>query len=317
MAGRGVDRRRWTLLVVVLLALGFGAVAALIASPSHESSGSPTAQPYHPVPAVIFVELLWIGVPAFFAVWVGNLILTRARDGNSIPVAPALILFFVVGLLLVGILALAGIIHPFGGLGPAPPTNSTGTGSTGGGGGGTGVNGSCKNCTGNATGPPLTYPTWALDDLAFAGIGLVAILLLVYVVAVRRSLAGEQPEDAREAVRRELRRALEKLADSEPADPREIILALYARLLLRLQPRVVSTEPLTPREIERVLVEELGIRAAPAQQLTRIFEEARYSQRPIATGTVEQTRQALQQVLADLGGVVPHSTPAAAQLQGR
>jgi hypothetical protein len=304
------DRRRWTLLVVVLLALGFGVVAALIASPSHQSPSSPTTQPYRPVPAVIFVELLWIGVPAFFGIWVLNLILTRVRDGNAIPVVPALVMFLVVALLLVGILALAGIVHPFGGLAPSPPTNSTGTGSSGG--SGTGVNGSCKNCTGNGTGPPLTYPTWALDDLAYAGIGLVVLLVIVYLVAVRLSSAGPDTEDAREAVRRELYRALQKLADSASADPREIILALYARLLLRLQPRVATTDPLTPREIERVLVDELGIRAAPAQLLTRIFEEARYSHRPIATDSVERTREALEQVLADLGGVVPHSPPPAA-----
>jgi hypothetical protein len=315
MPRRRVDRRGGTLVLVVLLALGFGVVAAFIASPSQATPGSPSNHPYQPVPAIIFVLVLAIGVPTFVAIWIINLVLTRIRDGNTVPTTAAvvaLVTFLVIALVLVGLLALAGVFHHLGpGTEPAP-TNSTGTGSSGG--GGTGVNGSCKNCTGNATGPPITYPTWALGGIALVGVALAGLLALVYFVALRQAPGGDGSEDPREAVRREFRRALQKLAESDPEDPREIILALYARLLLRLQPRVASTEPLTPREIERVLVDALGIRAAPAQQLTRIFEEARYSHRPVAAGTVELTREALQQVLTDLGGVAPSTTfPVAAR----
>lgn len=296
------DPRRWRLLLVLLLALGFGAVAAFIASPSQSpSSGTPSYHPYHPTPAVIFVDLLAVGVPTFFAGWIIWLLTMRSR-GQSMPLAFSAIIFVVVLLLMVVFLSVVGLLHQSAWPTQQSPGNpSSGTGTSGSG----GLNESCPNCTPSTSASPIPFPTWALGTLAFAGVGIAGLIVALYLLTFRRAPSAPAAEDPRAALRRELQRALQRLADSEPEDPREIILALYARLLLRLQPRLAATEPLTPREIERVLIDHLGIRAVPAERLTRIFEEARYSSRPMSAAMVAETRVALQQVLEDLGGVVP------------
>lgn len=307
------DPRRWRLLLVLLLAVGFGAVAAFIASPSPSSPASaPSYHPYHPTPAVIFVDLLAVGVPTFFAGWIIWLLTLRAR-GQTMSLAFSAIIFVIVLLIMVVFLSVVGLLHQSAW--PSQPTSGSPAGTPGTP-GGTGINNSCTNCTGGSAIPPVTLPVWELGGLVVAGLAIAGLIALVYALYVRRSSSGAAAEDPREALRRELRRALQQLADSEPEDPREIILALYARLLLRIQPRLAATEPLTPREIERALVEQLGIRAAPAERLTRIFEEARYSSRPMSLAMVAETRAALQQVLEDLGGVIP-APLAAPRVSGR
>ncbi|MCI4346069.1 MAG: DUF4129 domain-containing protein, partial [Thermoplasmata archaeon] len=76
----------------------------------------------------------------------------------------------------------------------------------------------------------------------------------------------------------------------------------YARLLLRLRPSLAATEVLTAREIEQALVDRWQVRTVPAERLTRLFEEARYSTRPLPADAVATTRNALEQILEDLGG---------------
>ncbi|HEV2449690.1 MAG TPA: DUF4129 domain-containing protein [Thermoplasmata archaeon] len=303
------DPRRWRLLIVLLLAVGFGAVAAFIASPAPSAhSGTPSYHPYHPTPAVIFVDLLAVGVPTVFAGWIIWLLTMRVR-GQTMPMAYSAIIFVLVLLAMVVFLSVVGLLHQSAWpTQSSPGTPTAGTGNPG----GPGVNSSCTNCTGGSPAPPIAFPTWALGTLAFSGLAIAGLIVLLYVLTFRRSPSAAGAEDPRDALRRELRRALQQFADSEPEDPRQIILALYARLLLHIQPRMAATEPLTPREIERTLVAHLGIRPVPAERLTRIFEEARYSSRPMSAEMVAETRAALGQVLEDLGGVIP--APLAAPL---
>ncbi|MCI4334187.1 MAG: DUF4129 domain-containing protein [Thermoplasmata archaeon] len=304
----GSSRRGRTLLLLLLLSLGFGAVAALIASPTHAPAPSGPGQ-YQPVPAVIFVDLLAAGVPTAFLIWLVFTIHVRQRQGPSNSVQYGLLTFLIVVFIVVGLLSLGGLLHQSawpGQAGPAQPTNGTSPG--GGGGNTTGLNSSGSGALPRAS---LSLPSWVWYAIAGFGVALTALIALLYVLSARAHPSSD-PDEARRAIREEFTRALRRLAESDPEDPREVIRALYARLLLRLQLRISSTEVLTAREIERTLVHDLGVHSGPAGQLTRLFEEARYSSRPLRPNAVADTRRALELVLEDLGGTIPEPLPAKA-----
>jgi hypothetical protein len=299
MAAGPDSRRSRTLLLLLLLSVGFGAIAALIASPS-QSTPHPGTFSYTPVPAVIFVDLLAVGVPLLVAIWLVRMILLRGQRGTSIPASYALLSFLVVVAVVVGILALGGLLHQSAWPGQATtgtPSNSTTQGV------GPGMNGTPGNGSANGTLPlhPISLPGWVWILLAVVGVGASVVVLAVYLSATRANPPSGS-EGAREAIRQDVSDALARLAASESEDPREVIRALYARLLLRLRPSLAATEVLTAREIQQALIERWQVRRAPVEALTRLFEEARYSQRPLPADAVTTTRQALEQVLADLGG---------------
>ncbi|MCI4363089.1 MAG: DUF4129 domain-containing protein [Thermoplasmata archaeon] len=301
MAGAGARRGR-TLLWLLLLSVGFGAIAALIASPS-VSTPHPGTYSYAPVPAVLFIDLLAVGVPLLVVVWLARMLLVRTQ-GTSLPASYALLTFMILVGVIVGILTLGGLLHQSAWPGqesPGAPSNATTPGG-GGGGNGTASNGPPN---GNLHLHTVAFSPWVWVLLAAVGVGASAIVLATYLSATRANPPSGS-EAAKDAVRQEVTDALARLASNTSEDPREVIRALYARLLLRLQPSLAATEVLTAREIERALVERWQVRPAPAEHLTRLFEEARYSHRLLPADAVVTTRAALEEVLEDLRGGRTH-----------
>jgi hypothetical protein len=127
--------------------------------------------------------------------------------------------------------------------------------------------------------------------------GTVALLVLP-----RLSPAEEEATDDRTA-RAGLRALTEAITelDKDGAEPRRVIRAAYARLLLRAQERLPPLAPATPGEIERMLVERLHVSPQVAEELTGLFEEARYSTHPLGPGDVARARTLLGQALEGIG----------------
>jgi hypothetical protein len=154
-----------------------------------------------------------------------------------------------------------------------------------------------------AIGLPWALPWWVA--YVVLGAAAVAVVLVVLPLIVERFEGEEgEPESGPGANADEVRRAvastLAELESGPGTDPRGAIVRLYGRLLDRILRRFGEVEPLTAREIERYCVSELGARPRTARELTELFEEARYSTRPMGAGEVDRARAALGSLLRDI-----------------
>jgi hypothetical protein len=142
--------------------------------------------------------------------------------------------------------------------------------------------------------------------LPFVVVAAIALLfVLVAVPELRRYFAERREGKATPpspvevaAVREALIRAVTDLRQG--GDAREVILGLYAAMLVRLQPMVVGIDTSTPEEIRAAHLERLGVRTGPARTLTRLFEEARYSAHPMGPESSQAAEEAVRAVLDDL-----------------
>ncbi len=83
-------------------------------------------------------------------------------------------------------------------------------------------------------------------------------------------------------------------------EPRELLIRLYGTLLDRLTPFVGDTDRQTAEEIRIAHLVRLGISGATAREITRLFEEARYSQHPIGPMELARAKSAIHQAIAEL-----------------
>ncbi|MGA8542653.1 MAG: DUF4129 domain-containing protein [Thermoplasmata archaeon] len=292
---RGAPRSTAVLLVVVAFALAVGAAASLIA-------GAATAPAFHsgPIPGLFLSEnqlalLFVVGLVVFvgIAIWVYT-DSRHAIPGRAAVGVIAIILVIVLFIALFHVLASSGVLNT------TTPTNSTGTpppNNTS-----TGVNNTSR---GNVSTPGATLglpqtPPW----LPFAGIAvaaLVAVAVLFPLLWRRSEMASRGPrvnpvdvshaQGAFEAAAREL---------DAGAEPRQVVIRLYATLLERVAPIVGGVDRDTPEEIRVQYLVHLGIRADAASTLTRLFEEARYSSHPMGPDAAASAQEAILQARSDL-----------------
>ncbi len=290
------------LLLVLAIALASGAAASLLI-------GAATPSGYTAAPAPLVVFPSWFFADLLLAVGVaiiGGLVYQRLSGGSvPVPRRNVITILFVVLLAIVFIAA----AHTFLAGGPAasgkvlstPVTNSTSSG---------GSNGSASS---PAPGPggvlwSPSIPAWVPFAIV-AGVAIVAVAIglpqaRAYLDERRqRAVSGEPAPSSSSAVRIALERADRSLADG--SDPRATILELYASVLERLTSMVGSVELNTAEEIRTTHLLRLGIRPEPAEALTRLFEEARYSSHPLPPAAVERARWAVREALADLARSPP------------
>lgn len=315
--GRRRGPARFGLFLLLVMAAGFGVLAALLSSGVTSTfTPGPTPSAANSQPYAWWAWLYTIaGYVAFaaFALYVVYQVYVRiARGRMPLPVRFAIVGFSAI---LIGVLFVAAFHLAHSALtgGTATPRNDTG-------GGGQGT--IPPNLTANGTGglPPGGSPPFpSFPQLTWLDIGLAAIFvaLLVAGLIVARmrpeSDDGRPPDTAAAArIRDELLESLRRLEEDPDADPREVILAVYHRLLLVLGRRMHTTEPYTPREIALVLVTEFGVKGENSEELTRMFEVARYSTHPLGRPEAERARRAFRTILDDLQPVGLTEPPRAA-----
>jgi hypothetical protein len=162
------------------------------------------------------------------------------------------------------------------------------------------------NGEGNVTGPP---PVTTSQNLPLV-LPLVVVLLAFasFVIVWRFLRQNPSPAPAVTQGRREqamevIDRAVSSLYAGE--DPRSTIIRTYQRMCLLVQTGKIEEEPyLTPREFADRAVSELGWSAAPLQDLTSIFEEARYSDHVMGGPQVARAIASFERLRQDLE-VVP------------
>jgi hypothetical protein len=146
-------------------------------------------------------------------------------------------------------------------------------------------------------GQSTAWPTWAVVVA-----GLVAASVLLSRRRPREDSASE-PEDEVAQARRAIDDSLADLA--APAEPRQAVIACYARLLEGLEGvgagRLRSEAPF--EHMSRVLAT-LGVRPGPLERLTTLFAEARFSTHEITEAHRDEAERALAEARADLDRMV-------------
>lgn len=146
-------------------------------------------------------------------------------------------------------------------------------------------------------GPTGEEPPSTTDDgSSNADTGLLASIIVLSVAVLMllllRSLAKSGgSSDIRAEVEVKRAQELSVISDSIEeirggADVREVILDTYRRML-RLQGHLGTSKSLTAHELARLLVDRRGWPSRPTEDLTLLFEEAKYSRHPLG----EQHRQ--------------------------
>ena len=281
------------LALVLLVAVGIGGTAALLPSATRVAAPTgPTA-----LPGVSAVAFLW-GSAGLLLVLIGYFVVARLRSGRAYTPLGIVVPFLVAFLVAIAFLIAVRYLVPSPPPGPEPIAGNTTTGS------GTGTT-PATNTTNNTTlgrGSIVPgAPPWI--DYVLLG-GAVAIAVLLFAIPrwrESREDAPPPPDEVRARAAARLREALSALDGGTDADPRAVVIALYARLLGEIEARTPGLEARTPREIERVTVDRLGVPRAAARTLTAVFEEARYSSHPLPPASVERARSALRAALAGLG----------------
>lgn len=288
------------LLVVLGAALATGAAASLLAGVASSPGAPPTRASEIVVPAT------WVAgaVLAFLGLLVAVMVYHRLTGGAASLSNRAVLTFFVVVLVGTAFVAAGQFFHPGGCYwcsgsgtgtsgGPPPQNNSTGGTNTSLGGGG-----------------QLVVLSWAVPAwVAFLALAVVTVLVAAVAMPslsewyADRRLRGSgprrrEPDHSAAEVRKALARATQDLERGD--DPRAVIERLYADLLDRLGRLVTEIDPATPEEIRGQHLVRLGIRPEVALDLTRLFEEARYSSHPIGPAAATRASSAIREAISDL-----------------
>ena len=290
------NRSSVVLLVVVLVALAIGGAASLVAgsasaAPFHSGRYSEFTVSFGEFEAVLF-GLLALG--AGLAIWVRLGSSNQAIPGRFVAFAlAALVAGVVLAVLLGAVGSGAGGFFSNGpanstGSAPSNPTNGTGTPLPGGSGG---------------VLASLGFPPWALYVIVAAVVCVLAAVTLPSLWS--RYGRSDRGAVARKRSAAEIEEVLAAASHDLAAgnDPREVILALYAALLRRVDPMIGGVDLQTPAEIEELHLTRLGVRPSAAAALTRLFEEARYSSHPIGPADADAARVAIDAARADLDRV--------------
>lgn len=273
------------------IALLVGAAAAFLTGPlpSSSSAGAPTFYFAGTIVAWVLAALL-IGAVALWT-W-------ERWNSGTVPLPTRTIVSILIGILVV--IAFVALLRFFGG-GPILPLSPTSGGANS-----TAANQSVTsgpngtNGTGAGSGGGLfaiAFPYWIF--YALAALGLIgAGFAVARLIPIGRKGKGTGRED-RAATRSAFAQAARAL-ERPDADPREVLIALYARLLQRIEPVAPGLDASTPEEIRRLHLVPLGVGRESAETITRAFERARYSSHPIDRADVERVRAALTGAIHDL-----------------
>ena len=153
------------------------------------------------------------------------------------------------------------------------------------------------------------FPTSTAFPVALVAFAAVFVALYLYVAAsqglpaILDAAGGRKPERARRRFEAAgvVTRTLLDLEAGE--DFRTAVMACYQRMCSLLETRgVARQEALTPREIEGRALAELGLSQGSVDDLTGLFEEARYSDHEIGPAQRDRARDCLTAIRRELEG---------------
>jgi hypothetical protein len=294
-APRRRDSSTAVLLLLIGCALLIGAAASAFAN-TPPSSGSPNAGGGAiTVPSVAITFAFLAGVASLI-----GFLVYRRMTSETLPIPGRALVFVLVAILIACVFVVIG--HYYvpgwngGGGSGGPGGNSTGTQ------GNQSHNTSVLNGTGGIRFGNFVFPPWTLFVVVVAIALSIAVLATPqardFLFAGGRHRSKGRLQEGIAAAREALGRAVASLESG--TDPRATIIALYADFLGRIAPLVGDLEPSTPEEIRTQHLERLGLRPEAATDLTRLFEEARYSSHPMGPESADRALDVVRRALADL-----------------
>jgi len=130
---------------------------------------------------------------------------------------------------------------------------------------------------------------------------LVSVLVVIFLF-IRRKRLSEEGSEAEEDISSTADRAITELHEGE--DVRDIIIRNYQKMLIILEKEGIKQEiSFTPRELEKLALNKLSLTEETIDEMTRLFEEAKYSDHPL--GDKERTRAIdnFKQIKEELEGI--------------
>ncbi|MFY9717321.1 MAG: hypothetical protein WAK40_05235 [Thermoplasmata archaeon] len=286
------------LLCVVAIALAAGAAASLVSSATRPAGGGIVSGGGITVSTTLLGILLILP----FAAALGAMIFSRIRDGGVRM--PRGIVTFAVGFLAIMVVfaVFGGYLSP-GTLGVGPGSSGSGHGNTTSGKGNTTGGGGGTGTAGLPAAPALGLPSGTflflavVVALAITGIAVPSMWGAISHRRARRGSLGD-PVSSRSQVGAALAQAAADL--DAGSDPRAVIERLYAQFLARVVQVAGDVSGRTPEEIRAEQLLPLGVRPVAAEQLTRLFEEARYSTHTMGPEAAVRVRVAVVAAASDL-----------------
>ena len=294
-ADRPRSRPSNLVIVVLLCALAVGAAASIVVAARAAAPFVPSSTPELYLSngiVILFLGLLFGAIILAF-------LQQRIGSGSVIP-GRAIITSLVAVLGLVLFVVLYRYIQ-------GSANTPAGNGNSSGGGGASGGSGPPSGPSLGGGGGTFEFahlPSWTL----FAVIAILSVVVAALVVPrVRTYLIDRREKEVAPSEEQEVRQVLGRAAERLAAgsDARGVILQLYAELLGRVAPLAGNIDPSTPEEIRTQHLIRLGIRPEAASQLTRLFEEARYSSHPLGPEATARASQAITTAEADLRRAAP------------
>lgn len=279
----------WVLILGIALAVG-GAAALLTAAATAPTTPS-TSPSLLRLSETAFEWVLVVGLLGVVAF----LIFDRIRQG-AVAYPTRIFAVAVTVIVILTIYAVAGRVDGGGSVTPLVPV---GPGSNGTAGDNSSGGGPPTNATAGSFAPfAFSLPGWALFALV-AIIGIVSIVVAMRVFGARARSQGEVSTTLSDA---ELRGLLVDASDALDSDeePRVVLIRLYGLLIAHLTPLVGDTDPETAEEIRAGHLVRLGIGAETAREITRLFEEARYSSHPIGPPELARAKAAIHEAIREL-----------------
>lgn len=109
---------------------------------------------------------------------------------------------------------------------------------------------------------------------------LLGTIFMIIFFVIRHKHASEESSETEEDISSSADKAITELHKGE--DVRDVIIRNYQKMLIRLEEEGIEQEiSFTPRELERITLDRSSLKEETIDEMTRLFEEAKYSDHPL------------------------------------
>jgi len=131
---------------------------------------------------------------------------------------------------------------------------------------------------------------------------LLSSILVVIFFFIRQKKLSEQSNETKEDISSTADRAINELHEGE--DVRDIIIRNYQKMLIILEKEGIKQEiSFTPRELEKMALVRLPLTESTIDEMTSLFEEAKYSDHPLGEKERSQAIANFKQIKNELEGM--------------
>ncbi|MFP4001041.1 MAG: DUF4129 domain-containing protein [Thermoplasmata archaeon] len=161
--------------------------------------------------------------------------------------------------------------------------------------------------------PDIEYPT--IQDIGLGDVSrstsssigpsigiliLLASTLVVVFFLIRQKKLSEQDPQTEEDISSTADKAITELHEGE--EVRDVIIRNYQKMLIILEREGVKQKiSFTPRELENIALDRLPLKKETIEEMTKLFEEAKYSHHPLGEKDRERALANFKQIRDELG----------------